>query len=171
MTYFFPPSQPIVPLLYLSRVPCSAQNSLSMPVHLETYYRTKVKHHLLWETLSDHLLQLFPTPLKRILVIACAEPYPPKFIYSSPNPPAPHNVTVSGDGAFNKVVMVKFQGGSVVKNQPANAGEGGSIPRTGRSPGGGNGNPLQYSHWENPMDQRSLEGYSPWGHKESDTTE
>ena len=47
----------------------------------------------------------------------------------------------------------------------------GSIPRLGRSPGGGHGNPLQYSFLENPHGQRSLVGYSPWGHKESDTTE
>ena len=39
------------------------------------------------------------------------------------------------------------------------------------SPGGGHGNPLQYSCLENPVDKRSLAGYSPWGHKESDTTE
>ena len=41
-----------------------------------------------------------------------------------------------------------FQGGSVVKNPPANAGgtgDTGSIPGSGRSPGGGNGNPVQYS--------------------------
>ena len=43
----------------------------------------------------------------------------------------------------------------MVKNPPANAGDTGdvgSIPRLGRSPGGGNGNPLQYSSLENPMD-------------------
>ena len=45
----------------------------------------------------------------------------------------------------------------------------GAIPGLGRSPGGGNGNPLQYSSLENPHGQRSLVGYSPWGCKESDT--
>ena len=40
---------------------------------------------------------------------------------------------------------------------------------SGRSPGEGNGNPLQYSCLENPMEGRSLVGYSPWGRKESDT--
>ena len=39
----------------------------------------------------------------------------------------------------------------VVKNSPANAGNTGSIPGLGRFPGGGNGNPLQYSCLENPM--------------------
>ena len=45
------------------------------------------------------------------------------------------------------------------------------IPGLGRSPGGGNGNPLQYSCLENPHGKRSLEGYSPWRCKESDMTE
>ena len=40
----------------------------------------------------------------------------------------------------------------VVKNPPANAGDLGSVPGSGRSPGGGNGNPTQYSCLENPMD-------------------
>ena len=44
-------------------------------------------------------------------------------------------------------------------------------PGLGRSPGGGHGNPLQYSSLENPHGWKSLVGYSPWGHKESDTTE
>ena len=38
-----------------------------------------------------------------------------------------------------------FSGGSMEKNLPANAGDAGSIPGLGRSPGGGNGNPIQYS--------------------------
>ena len=46
-----------------------------------------------------------------------------------------------------------FPGDSVVKNPPANAGDAGSIPGSGRSPGGGNGNPLQYSCMENSMDR------------------
>ena len=84
----------------------------------------------------------------------------------------------------------------VVKNLSANAGQAGSISASGRFPGvgngnplqysclqnsilcseftlneEGNGNPLQYSCLENSMDKRILEGYSPWGCKESDTTE
>ena len=48
----------------------------------------------------------------------------------------------------------------------------GSIPGSGRSPGGGHDNPLQYSCLENPMDrERSLAGYSPWCRTESGTTE
>ena len=46
-----------------------------------------------------------------------------------------------------------FPGGSVVKNAPANAGDTGSIPGLGRSPGKGNGNSLQYSCLGNPMDR------------------
>ena len=59
----------------------------------------------------------------------------------------------------------------MVKNPPANAGgarDAGSIPGLGRSPGVGNGNPLQYSCLENSID-RKLVGYSPWDHK--NTTE
>ena len=44
-------------------------------------------------------------------------------------------------------------GGSVVKNSSANAGDAGSIPGSGRSPREGNGNLLQHSCWENPMDR------------------
>ena len=46
-----------------------------------------------------------------------------------------------------------FPGGSVVKNPSANAGDVGLIPGSGRSPGEGNGNPLQYSYLGNPMDR------------------
>ena len=46
-----------------------------------------------------------------------------------------------------------FPGGSVEKNPPANAGDVGSTPGSGRSPGEGHGNPLQYSCLENPMDR------------------
>ena len=61
----------------------------------------------------------------------------------------------------------------VVKNLPANAGDlrdAGSIPRSGRSPGEGNGNPLQYAYLEKPMDRG---GWQATVHRvaESDTTE
>ena len=64
-----------------------------------------------------------------------------------------------------------FLGDSVIKNLPANAGDVDSIPGLRRSPEGGNGNPLQHSCLENLMErERSLAGYSPWGHKELDAT-
>ena len=50
-----------------------------------------------------------------------------------------------------------------------NAGDLGSVPGLGRSPGEGNGNPFHYSCLGNPMDEGAC--YSPWGRKESDTTE
>ena len=49
-----------------------------------------------------------------------------------------------------------------------NAGDPGSIPGSGRSPGEGNGNPLQYSCLENPMDGEAWRG--PWGCNELDMT-
>ena len=58
-----------------------------------------------------------------------------------------------------------------IKNLPAMWETQGSIPWLGRSPGGGNGNPFQYSCLEKPHGQRSLAGYSPWGRRELDTTE
>ena len=62
-------------------------------------------------------------------------------------------------------------GGSLVKNLPTNARDTGSIPGSGRSPGKGNDNPLQYSCLGNPMDRGAWRAiYSPWGHKESYTT-
>ena len=45
-----------------------------------------------------------------------------------------------------------FPGGSDGKESTCNAGDQGSIPESGRSPGEGNANPLQYSFLENPMD-------------------
>ena len=84
------------------------------------------------------------------------------------------------DSEINFPIMNKFQtrikwtnkimlqngwgllGGSVVKNLPANAGDTGSIPGSGRYPRGVNGNPLQYSF--------CLVGYSLWGWKELDMT-
>ena len=62
-------------------------------------------------------------------------------------------------------------GGSDSKESSCSAGHLGSIPGLERPPGGGHGNPLQYSCLENPHGQRSLAGYSPWGRKELDITE
>ena len=56
----------------------------------------------------------------------------------------------------------------MVKNLPASAGAAGAVGLvlgSGRPPGGGNGNPLQYSSRDNPV------GYNPWSHKELDTTD
>ena len=50
-------------------------------------------------------------------------------------------------------IFMGFPGDSVVKNLPANAQDARLIPGSGRSPGGGNGNPLQYSCLGNPMDR------------------
>ena len=61
-------------------------------------------------------------------------------------------------------------GGSDGKESACSVGDLGLIPGLGRSPGERNGNPLQYSCLENCMDKEPG-GYSPWGCKESDTTE
>ena len=58
-----------------------------------------------------------------------------------------------------------FPHSSVGKESACNAGDPALIPRLGRFPGEGNGNPLQYFWPENPHRQRSLAHYSPWGHR------
>ena len=60
-------------------------------------------------------------------------------------------------------------GGLVVKNPPANSGEVSCIPGSGRSPREGNGNPLQYSGWENSMDGGSWWAAAYRVTEESDT--
>ena len=70
-----------------------------------------------------------------------------------------------------KVNIFMFGIGFPGKESACNAGDLGSIPSSGRSPGGGHGNSFQYSCLKNPSGQRSLTGYSPWGRKELDMTE
>ena len=64
-----------------------------------------------------------------------------------------------------------FPGDSDGKESTFNARDLCLIPELGRFPGGGHGNPLQYSCLENPHGQRRMAGYSLWGRKELDTTE
>ena len=78
---------------------------------------------------------------------------------------------VGHDWATSLSLAPWFPGGSDGKASACNAGDPGSIPGSGRSPGEGKGNLLPYSCLENSMDGRSLVGYSPWGCKESDMTE
>ena len=78
---------------------------------------------------------------------------------------------------FLEEILVKlslnrgFLGSSAGKESACNAGDPGSIPGSGISPGGRHANPLQHLCLENLCGQRILEGYSPWGHKELDMTE
>ena len=67
--------------------------------------------------------------------------------------------------------MAEFPGGADGKVSVYNEGDLGSIPGLGRSPGEGNGNPLQDFLPGKSRGQRSLVGYSPWGRKELDMTE
>ena len=63
----------------------------------------------------------------------------------------------------NKILLPLrgFPGSLDGKESACDVGDLGSIPGLGISPGGGHGNPLQYSGLENPHGQRSLAGYSP----------
>ena len=74
--------------------------------------------------------------------------------------------------SINKLIPAN-QVALVLENLHAHIGgirEMGLIPGSGRFPGGGNGKPLRYSCWKNPMERGAWQA-SPWGHKESDTTE
>ena len=78
-------------------------------------------------------------------------------------------MSVSPNFLFRKVL-----GRSAVKNLPSNAGDArdmGSMPGSGRSPGGGDGNPLQYSCLGNPMGRRAWRCTVHGVHRESEMTE
>ena len=64
-----------------------------------------------------------------------------------------------------------FPGGSDGKESDYNAGDPGSIPGSGRSPGEGNGNPLPMFLPGKSYEWKSLAGFTPRGHRELDTTE
>ena len=68
-------------------------------------------------------------------------------------------------------MMVGYTGGAMIKKPPANVGDVGSIPGSGRSPRVGNGNSLQYSCLGRFLRQSRLADYGPWRHKVSDMTE
>ena len=89
-----------------------------------------------------------------------------------------HEFNVKESAIYMESVVFKqlygFPDGPVVKNPPANAGDArdeSSIPGSGRSPGEGNGNPLQYSCLGNPMDRGACWATVHGGLKGSDTTE
>ena len=65
------------------------------------------------------------------------------------------------------ITVTGFPGGSVAKNPPVNAGDAGSIPGSGKSPGEGNGNPLQYSCLEIPWTEEPG-GLQSTGSQDSD---
>ena len=69
------------------------------------------------------------------------------------------------------LISPSFPGGSEGKVSACNVGDPGSIPGLGRSPGEGNGQSTPVLLPGKSHGQRSLVGYSPWGCKESDTTE
>ena len=72
---------------------------------------------------------------------------------------------------FNILSDLCFPSSRDGKKSTCNVGKLGSIHRSGISLGGGHDNPLHYSCLENPHRWRRLVGYSPWVHKELDTTE
>ena len=75
--------------------------------------------------------------------------------YSTSHCQSSPNLSKSGSLSFKCYYCMGFPGGSDGKESACNAGNLGSIPGSGRSPGEGNGNPLQYSCLENSMDREA----------------
>ena len=71
---------------------------------------------------------------------------------------------------INELVWRGFPGGSDGEESACSAGDAGSVPGSGRSPGEGNGNPLQYSCLGNPMDRGAWWATAPGVARELDTT-
>ena len=63
-----------------------------------------------------------------------------------------HQISLGGNSSLRRGYYILFPGGSDGEKSACNSGDLGSIPGSGRSPGEGNGNPLQYTRLENPMD-------------------
>ena len=136
----FTPQFPLLALCWLWTIPNTPANTL-------------ITSHLLFKRLLKHVTLCQSSPVKTCNTLSKFSHFLSIWEYLMLVP-------------ASQVVLV-------VKNLPANARDikwdVGLIPGLGRSPGGGYGTPLQYSCLENPM-LESLGGYSPWGHKESDTT-
>ena len=98
---------------------------------------------------------------------------------NSPRPPDPAQAKKGSQhwlcpGVCSQCFSIWGFSSQLVNNPPASAGDTRDIdliPGLGRSPGEGNGYPLQYPCLENSMDRGAWVGYSPWGHKELDMTE
>uniref|UniRef100_A0A4W2IM95 Succinate--CoA ligase [GDP-forming] subunit beta, mitochondrial n=1 Tax=Bos indicus x Bos taurus TaxID=30522 RepID=A0A4W2IM95_BOBOX len=80
-------------------------------------------------------------------------------------------VRLEGNVITKKIFICRLPCSSDCKESACNAGDLASIPWSGRSPGEGNGNTLQFSFLENSPGQRSLVGYTPWDCKELDMTQ
>ena len=110
--------------------------------------------------------------------ICCGDPLPKALlcvhtlqsqVHCLLNPPSNKSPTLLEELSSEQKPLL-FPAGSKVKNLPANAGGAGLIPGRGRSPGKGNGNPLQYFFLGKSHGQKNLAGYSPRGGKELDVT-
>ena len=101
------------------------------------------------------LLQFSSAHPRRLHPFRCVvQPGSQRYFSPTLTPHPPGHPTGSAFNLYESdQVALGFPCGSVVKNLPANAGDAGSIPEWGRSPGEGNGNPLQCSFLGNPMDR------------------
>ena len=136
-----------------------------VPLHFYPY--------LSWSLFKSYVLHWPESPASPYLFQLRVQILPFLSIYLSlwlpPNTLLPHSCVFS---IILLVGLPRWSSGKKKKkkNLPANAGETGLIPGSGRSPGGGDGNPLQYSHLGNPMDRGAWRATVP-RLAESDTTE
>ena len=105
---------------------------------------SKCSHEILSNTFSDATLKL---------EIDHSEVICNKYYKSNPSPSCPLEPVIKHLLAHHYKMFEDFPSGSAGKESACNAGDGGSIPGSGRSHGGGNGNPLQDNCRGNPMDR------------------
>ena len=109
--------------------------------------------------------EIYPPIISKKLLIHC----PCSYLFHYFQPPAPEVVLDDGRGsAFLCTWQPWWLSG---KESTCDAEDLGSIPGSGRSPGGGKDSPLKYSCPGESHGQRSLAGHGPWDHKEADMPE
>ena len=128
----------------------------------------------------DQLLTLIPSPLPSLGDKdwgwkSQVSDYDLILLVTSPHPGATQSCCIGTKAASGALlthleIYKDFPGGAVVNNQLADAGDAGLIPGSGRSPGVGSGNPLQYSCLGNPMDREAWWATVQWVSKELDMT-
>ena len=119
-----------------------------LPLHIKRV-NCRVVYSMMYFQLSDGLLWSEESENRRGFFLPCATLL--ALIFSR------HNLMIITDICL-AVIMLGFPGGSDNKETACNAGDAGSIPGLGRSPGEGNGYPLQYSGLENFMDCITVQG-------------
>ena len=124
------------------------KNSILLYIHSSVQFSRSVVSNSLWTHEPQHARPPCPLPTPRVYPNSC------------PSSQRCHPAISSQSLRIKTSEIWSFPRGSDSKESTRNAGVLGSIPRLGRCPGGGHGNPLQYSCLENPHGQRNPAGDS-----------